>query len=435
MADSTISVSFSASVGDLVSGISEARDALSTLVAPSQQLNTQYSDLRVSMSRAFDAAPLTTYGASLSEISSRERALGAIRAQASEAVRTGDQAASEDAVAAAEVATRGEVRAVQDGLKEKMAALNDELGMHKITMDEKVAQARAALDEEHSAELSYLQSQEQLGSLTLDQKAQLLVQELAADRRYQQQQGALTRQSLDAQSREYESFGTSISSAFNGQLRGLLSGTESWRKAFSNTLETLTIDFIEFSEKSVIQYLAGEATKTAATTAGVAARTGAEQAGAAASLATQGAAMVRSILSSAAESFAGVFGFLSPLLGPAAAGPAAGAYGAVAGMAGAVASADIGMWQVPQDMLTLVHHNELIMPAAQAGSFRSMLDGGGPPGSGNVSVNPTTHLHVNALDGASVSQFMRNNSGSMLKAIDEAVRHGAHLGTRRLRPT
>jgi len=102
----------------------------------------------------------------------------------------------------------------------------------------------------------------------------------------------------------------------------LLSGTETWHTAFKNTLEDLLIKFIEWSEKCVIQNLAGEATKTAATEAGVAARIGAEQTGAAGSLAVQGATLIRSILSSAAEAFAGVFGFLAPLMGPAAAGPA-----------------------------------------------------------------------------------------------------------------
>ena len=118
--------------------------------------------------------------------------------------------------------------------------------------------------------------------------------------------------------------------------------------------------------------------KTSATAAGATARAGAEEAGAAASMGAQGAAMVRSILSSAAETFAGVFGFLSPVMGPLAAGPAAAAQASVASMAGTVASADIGMWQVPKDMLTLVHHNELIMPAAEAGAFRSLLGDGGP---------------------------------------------------------
>ena len=104
-------------------------------------------------------------------------------------------------------------------------------------------------------------------------------------------------------------------------------------------------------------------------------------------------------------------------------------------MAGAVASADIGMWSVPENMLTLVHHNELIMPAAQAGAFRDLLAGDASQGASSratVNVHPTTNFHVSALDSGSVAQWMKANSSTMLKAIDEAVRHGAHLGTRRL---
>jgi hypothetical protein len=95
------------------------------------------------------------------------------------------------------------------------------------------------------------------------------------------------------------------------------------------------------------------------------------------------------------------------------------------------------MWQVPKDMLTLVHHNELIMPAAEAGAFRSLLGDGGPSGGPNdapVHIHPTTNVHVSALDAGSVSQWMRTNSGVMLKEIDRAVRHGAALGLRRLKP-
>jgi hypothetical protein len=153
-------------------------------------------------------------------------------------------------------------------------------------------------------------------------------------------------------------------------------------------------------------------------------------------MAAQGAAMIRSILSSAAETFAGVFGFLSPLMGPFAAGPAAAAQASVASMVGAVATADIGMWQTPQDMLTLVHHNELVMPAAEAGAFRSLLSasaGSAQATTGStVHIHPTTNVHVSALDAGSVSQWMKSNSAQMLRAIDEAVRHGSALGLKRL---
>jgi hypothetical protein len=404
MADSTISVSFSASIGDLISGISQARDAVATLGTPAQQLSAQYSQLRDQMSSAFDSSPLKAYSASLSE--------------ASEATK---------------VASDAEAAAVKEGIDRQMAAVSEQVRMHQIASDANVGFTRAALDQEYANELSHVQAEEQLGTISLGQKAHLLAQELEADRSYLGQEAVLTQQSLEAQYRDYEALGSKISAAFNGQLKGLLSGTETWRKAFSNTLETLTIDFIEWNEKTLVQYLAGEATKTAATTAGVEARTGAEQAGATASLAAQGETMIRSILSSAAEAFAGVFGFLSPVMGPAAAGPAAGAYGAVAAMAGSVPSADIGMWQVPHDMLTLVHHNELIMPSQEAGAFRRMLSQDSGGSNGSVHIAPTTHFHVSAIDSGSVAQWMRSNSSSMMKAIDEAVRHGAALGTKRLR--
>ena len=131
--------------------------------------------------------------------------------------------------------------------------------------------------------------------------------------------------------------------------------------------------------------------------------------------------MVRSILSSAAEAFAGVFGFLAPIMGPFAAGPAAAAQATVASMAGAVAAADIGMWRVPEDMLTLVHHNELVMPAAEAGAFRGLLSSEAAGGAQSaVHIHPTTNFHVSAVDSGSVAQWMKANS----RDDDEGDRRG-----------
>ena len=290
--------------------------------------------------------------------------------------------------------------------------------------------------EEYAAELAALQRQDALGEQSLAAKQRVDDMLIEATRRRDDQMAALTRSALQQEQRDYQAFGNSIAQAFNSQLRGLLTGTTTWHTAFKSVLDDLLIKFIEWCETSVEHYALAEAMKTAATMSGVAARTSAEEGGAAASLGAQGAAMVRSILSSAAEAFAGVFGFLAPLMGPFAAGPAAAAQATVAGMAGAVASADIGMWRAPQDMLTLVHHNELIMPPAEAGAFRSMLStsaSGGASPSPSVAIHPTTHFNVSAIDGASVASWMRSNGAGMARALDEAVRHGAALGLKRLR--
>jgi hypothetical protein len=435
MSDANVAVNFTASVGDLVSGVAEARDALASLSAPFEQLSGQYTALGASIGKAFDPAHLKSYDSALQASAALEASLAAAHAQAAAAIRTGDDAAYADAMRASREAITEEIKALEDGLKQKLAIYADDAREHRISEQEKVSLSRTALDQEYAAQLTFLQREAALGDQSLAQKQRVLDQILDAQRRHQDQMARIVRQSLDEQQREYEVFGNTISQAFDSQLRGLLSGTENWHTAFKNVLGDLLIKFIEWSERTVIQSLAAEAAKTSATTAGVAARTGAEEAGSAASLATQGATIIRSILASAAEAFAGVFGFLAPIMGPFAAGPAAAAQATVASAAGAVASADIGMWSVPEDMLTLVHHNELIMPATQAGAFRDLLSSEptqSNPSRATVQIHPTTNFHVSAVDSGSVAQWMKANSSTMMKAIDEAVRHGAHLGTRRL---
>lgn len=432
MPDANVSVSFNASVSDFVSGVSEAKEALQSFSAPFGEINARLSSLASASSQAFSAQRLQPYRDTLSATQALEQAIASDRERAAAALSVGDEKSYTDAVRAAQEATAEEIQILSDGLRQKLSLYSDEARQYQITQGERVALSQQAIDEEYAAELAAVQQRASLGSNTLADQQRMDDLLIEATRRREDEISALMRSSLQEQEREYQSFAASVEQAFNSQLRGLLSGTETWHNAFRSALDDLLIKFIEWTETSVSRYVIGEAMKTAATTSGVAARTGAEEAGSAASMAAQGAAMIRSILSSAAEAFAGVFGFLSPLMGPLAVGPAAAAQATVAGMAGSVASADIGMWQVPQDMLILIHHNELVMPAAEAGAFRSMLSDGGSSGSAPVHIHPTTHVNVSALDGASVSQWMKSNSSSMLKAVDEAVRHGARLGLRRL---
>ncbi len=103
-------------------------------------------------------------------------------------------------------------------------------------------------------------------------------------------------------------------------------------------------------------------------------------------------------------------------------------------------SFDTGAWEIPHNMVAGLHSGEMVVPqrGGIADQFRDFASNGGFAGRGeggggaNVAIHPTTHVHVNALDGASVGQWFRGNSGEMMRAIDQAVRHGAHLGLRRL---
>jgi hypothetical protein len=436
MADANVSVSFSASTNDFVSQVSEAKDALQTFSAPFGEINRQLVSFGTAASQAFSADHLTPYRDALSATQSLQQSFAADSARAAAALREGDDAAYADAARAAQLATSEELRILADATKQKLALYSEEARFFEITQQQKASLSHEAVDAEYAAELAALQREQALGDQSLAAKQRVDDMVIEATRRRDDQMAELNRSALQQQERDYQAFGSSITQAFNSQLRGLLTGTTNWHTAFKNTLDDLLVKFIEWCEMTAEHYVLAEAMKTAATASGVAARTSVEQGGAAASLGAQGASMVRSILSSAAETFAGVFGFLAPLMGPLAIGPATAAQATVAGMAGAVASADIGMWQVPTDQLALIHQNELIMPAGPAGALREMLssgpNGASPGGGGSVAIHPTTHLHVNAIDGPSVASWMRQNGPGMAKALDQAVRHGAALGLKRL---
>jgi hypothetical protein len=76
------------------------------------------------------------------------------------------------------------------------------------------------------------------------------------------------------------------------------------------------------------------------------------------------ASIVKSIMASASETFAGIFGFLSPVMGPAAAGPAVAGEASVAAVAAAIPSFAVGTPWVQNDGLAMLHRGERVVTAA-----------------------------------------------------------------------
>jgi hypothetical protein len=233
----------------------------------------------------------------------------------------------------------------------------------------------------------------------------------------------------------------SMSSSFSTGLSGMIVGTRNFRQALQLLTQSVVSQFVKMGVDVVADWgkkqialaalsMVGEGQKTAAAQAGAAARAGVSAGEATAGQASIFAAALKSITASASESFAGVFGFLAPVMGPAAAGPAAAAQGAVM----SVAAFDIGAWSIPHDQLAMVHENELVMPAAEAGAFRSMLSQQASGGGAGAQSGGDTHVHlnVNALDAGSVKTWLGNNSRQIMKAMNQAVKSGEHLGLRRL---
>ena len=370
-------------------------------------------------------------------------------------------AGSKEAEAAADRLARAKEKAAERGDKAAEKNAKDQLGAAREGYEAQIAEAKKTAEDDvklielrvkahregakqGAAEIAAVYEQERakvddlykrelaLAGQTATQIAEIKRKMEVEDLTISDQIAMNAEKAAAASQKAYESMSNSILGAWNSQLRGMLSGQTSFAKAAKNVLADMVIQGIEGFEKLAANFILQQTVMNTAKTTGAALQAAADATAASGGVAAMIAAAVKAVTVDAGVTFGGVFANLAPIMGPAAAGPAA---AAAATVAAAVPAADIGMWNVPQNQIALIHKGELVATPSQADAIRSLpglVAGGG--GSRNVSVSPSTHFHVNALDGASVGQWFRNNSREMMRAVDQAVRHGAHLGLRRIAP-
>jgi hypothetical protein len=188
-----------------------------------------------------------------------------------------------------------------------------------------------------------------------------------------------------------------ITTAFNGQLQALLSGTEKKSQAIKKIEADLVLSFIQGQIKATAEYLAQkalelttsigtEAGKTAAAATGAAARTAIGVAEGSTSILSVIGGAIKAIYASVAQTDAAVTAEAAPVAGPAA--PAVGAATAAASLASALGflaggskSAEIGGYVLDSGLLN-VHAGETIVPANITQPYA------GPQGGGqNISLN------------------------------------------------
>jgi GH24 family phage-related lysozyme (muramidase) len=259
--------------------------------------------------------------------------------------------------------------------------------MKKIDDDQLQATLLKNLKDREDAEREHWQRIQEIWGEGTNQYNQAQKRLTALTSKYSLERAGIQRQFNQQTFKEYESTFRSIYQSISSSMTGVLMGqqklSQGIRSVLSSMLQMVLSKLVEkaaaWSATMALELTTTQATeagKTAAVAGGEASRTGLMAAGGVAQLATRGMTMLKSILASAAETFAGVFAFLSPVMGPAAAGPAAAAQGTVAAQAAAVAAFDIGAWEIPGDQLAMVHRRELVMPAAEADAFRRLLSGG-----------------------------------------------------------
>jgi hypothetical protein len=414
------------------------------------KLNADVSDLERGLREA-----ATAMDATLGALRSGAAQLDTTFAAASQgyAASTGQRLSSARASSAEELALARRTEASRydialNGVREQISLVRQQAQTAQISRQQELTsllgldRQREEVDRNHLQFLvgtyrqgtaAYVEAQARMTELTSE----------AAARRQEIERTAVVQIQRDYR-HAFDQIGVSVSRS----IMGMIAGTTSLRDAARNILLQMIEAFLHARIRMVADWLAGVVAQTAATSAGEGSKTAAVAAGTSArsSLESSAAAssgigviagILKSIFASAAQTFAGIFGFLSPVMGPAAAGPAAAGQAAVLGVASALPAFEVGSWELPGDMIAKVHKGEMIVPAAPAAAWRSALNDGPLGGSvdggrGPVTFNHATNINISAIDGTSVKKFFKNNNQAILRAIDEGVRKGMHLGLGKL---
>lgn len=316
----------------------------------------------------------------------------------------------------AETEAQGEIQAAQRTAKTIEDELDERLKMHKITMAEWVADTEAALATESAAVRAAYQSELQTAGLTSAEIKAIKNKEAEELGKIAQQEMHAEAKAAEQSAQAWKSAADQFAGIINSQISGVLRGTTSVAQAFKNMAASALEDII----KLCVTWVAEQAAAVAANVLGLGA-------GATTSAAAAKPGILASIQADVGQAFAGFSAFFAPMLGPAAPGAAAGLAGGVQATAMSLAALDVGGY-VLSSGLAVIHAGETVTPARVATPYAGAGQGGH-----SISVAPTMHFHNSPYDDSGFQRLLSGNGGGLMKAVDRAVRDGAHLGLRGLR--
>ncbi len=357
---------------------------------------------------------------SLQQIEATRRAVAASKAADEQGIADA-KAASAQKAKVAQMTAETSIQIGRMKLQAQEAELDQEVAAGEISAEKKIQILRDATAKENQLENTSLTTE--LAALQTGTMAykRVLDQQSILKERYSLQQTKLDQQAAQANLKSWQDALQPLNQAFDISIRGVIQGTQTLRQSMARAAQSVLLSWIDTEEKVLAKHLATELAKTTATEAGVAARTAAEQSGSATSLLGMAADALKTIASDAAQTFAGVFAFLSPTMGPAAAAPAMVAQATVLGVGGTVSSA-AGGYDIPAGVnpLTQLHAQEMVLPANLANSVRAMTQNAGANAGGDI------HIHgplVQAIDTQTGAQFIMRNSGAIASTLARQFRN------------
>lgn len=154
----------------------------------------------------------------------------------------------------------GALTGLQDQIKlldQQFAAtqqhLDAEVKLHQITATQETQILLAEIDKRKAAEDAVFAKEAAVGGLPVAQTQRINDQKLASDQKYAQERQKIIDKAAEQEQKDWQSITNPILSAWNSQLKGLLSGTETFGEAMKNIFSDMVLKIIEYLEKVVVE--------------------------------------------------------------------------------------------------------------------------------------------------------------------------------------
>jgi hypothetical protein len=271
----------------------------------------------------------------------------------------------------------------------------------KITAQQRLATEKGLIDQEIAADEEYYHKKEAAAQGDLREITKLEQEEYLQHQKLVDQKAALDDQMLEESHRTWMQIGDSISQAVDRSVLGIIQGTQTIGQAFQKLGQSILEEFVNLGIKKAMTSLwssLGDAL-------GIGGALGGSAGGGGIGSLLSGLPLIGSLFGGGAGAAGGLGGGLTEsLFGTA----------TILEKGGIIPSAAAG-WQVPGNTMAMLHKNEMVLPSHISQGFQDMFSGRGG-GGGDV--------HIHAIDTQSGAQFLMQHG----PAISQSWRNGGQSG-------
>ncbi|HEY2362991.1 MAG TPA: hypothetical protein VGK36_17860 [Candidatus Angelobacter sp.] len=311
---------------------------------------------------------------------------------------------------------KGQIEVAKIASETKIQLITQDFEKGKISQQQEIALIAKAKQDELQLEIFYQQQRQALWD-----KDPKKVQEIQNQIDKIKAQGELVAakaqtDSLRLQEKNLTQFFSKVKSAMDQSISGFLKGTESFAKAWQNMWSDMVVSMVQKLADMMLKWVEHHVAMLVIHATEKEGEVAADASAAAESKGISLADAIAKIHHSAAAAASRVYEAEAPL-GPVIAGLlAAGTYTAVLGF-GAMASAEGGQYYVPNNQLTMLHPQEMVLPAGIANQMRNVIGSGGGGG-----VTVVVNHSVSAVDASSFQSHIRRYSNMIANEVTRALK-------------